>query len=107
MNNSELEKSRKLHKELEIDMKFNENFEPTSSRRNVTKSLFDAVGRIRETGQDVCDCLCNSCTGCHFPCSRCKSQKCGKSCRRCRNDYVERIKIEGAKENKTILNPNF
>lgn len=44
-------------------------------------TMFDAKGRYRASGLDICDCLDNTCPGCHFPCQRCENTKCGPCCR--------------------------
>lgn len=90
---------------LKIDMKFNDEFDPSQSRRNDSKSIYDTYGRIRVTRKDVCDCLDNRCVGCHFPCKWCKSTKCGPTCRKNRNDYTKKIEIDGADD--IIFNRNF
>lgn len=44
-------------------------------------TLYDGNGFIRATQEDLCDCLDVRCPGCHFPCLKCRSQKCGLQCR--------------------------
>lgn len=46
-----------------------------------SKNIYDENGHIRATGKDLCDCLDETCPGCHFPCSKCNSNKCGHECR--------------------------
>lgn len=99
-------KNSKTPKDLEIDMRFNDDFDPKYSKRITTKSMYDGSGRIRATRADVCDCLDNSCSGCHFPCRKCQSNKCGKECRRHRNDYVDCIRTDG-EDNVVYKNTNF
>lgn len=99
-------KRKKLSEELDIDMKFNKDFEPSKSSRNATKTVYDGSGRIRSSGKDVCDCLRDSCCGCHFPCSKCKSSKCGIECRNNRNDYTTYIESDDGKCEKRFNN-NF
>ena len=44
-------------------------------------ALYDKHGIHRQSGRDLCDCMLLSCSGCHFPCSSCRSNKCGHICR--------------------------
>ena len=39
---------------------------------------------VLENGEtkDLCDCLEESCSGCHFQCKKCRSPKCGHECRK-------------------------
>lgn len=99
--------NRAIKKNLEIDMKFNEDFSPTKSQRNASKSIYTGAGRIRQSGLDACDCLNNDCIGCHFPCQNCKSSKCGNLCRKNRDDYIRSIRIDSGCGEKKIYNPNF
>lgn len=57
-------------------------------------TTFDAKGRYRANGLDICDCLDNECPGCHFPCSHCKNPKCGPCCRVNRKWPFESIEHE-------------
>ncbi|XP_077515781.1 uncharacterized protein LOC144125879 isoform X2 [Amblyomma americanum] len=51
---------------------------------------------IHITGnKDMCDCLRLECPGCHFPCPKCGSSKCGDECRCNRNYTYEQIEIDG------------
>lgn len=45
----------------------------------------DGNGRLITGNVDLCDCQDKNCTGCHFPCNACGSEKCGIECRRNRN----------------------
>ncbi|KAB0804959.1 hypothetical protein PPYR_01929 [Photinus pyralis] len=91
--------------------RFLENFDPESSareRRKLTRkvnqiiptrripgALFDEYGVHIVSGVDLCDCLQKSCPGCHFPCPKCKSQKCGPECR-CNRKYIyDQIEYHG------------
>lgn len=99
--------AKRLEKELKIDMKFNDDFDPKRAKRNESKSIYGSDGRIRNTHKDVCDCLDNRCVGCHFPCKRCMSTKCGPNCRQNRNDYTTHIRIDGRNKKGIAYNPNF
>ncbi len=43
--------------------------------------MYDYTGRLIVDGRDLCDCLEPNCPGCHFPCVKCDSEKCGHECR--------------------------
>lgn len=90
--------------------KFMENFDPERSlreRRKLTRkinsnirrpagALYDEVGCHIATGIDLCDCLNKDCIGCHFPCPKCKSTKCGSDCRVNRKYMYEQIEYQGS-----------
>jgi hypothetical protein len=59
--------------------------------------MYDELGLYLENSSDICDCLNLDCPGCHFPCSKCGSEKCGQECRCCRRYIFESIEIEGTK----------
>lgn len=56
---------------------------------------YNARGIHIKTNKDACDCLQDDCPGCHFPCPKCGSQKCGDECRCNRNYAYEQIEEEG------------
>lgn len=80
---------------VNLKSKFLEDFDPEQSSRerrklsrknyngpsNRSTGLFDERGRYRTNAANVCDCLDESCVGCHFPCPVCKSNKCASPCR--------------------------
>lgn len=68
-------------------------------------SMFDEKGRYRSNGADICDCLDNTCPGCHFPCPSCKSTKCGPFCRVNRKWPFETIEHDG--KDVVIRNKNL
>jgi len=92
--------------------KFMENFDPECSARerrkitrrviavnNITRKVpgaaYDDSGIHIASGVDLCDCLQKACPGCHFPCPKCKSPKCGIECR-CNRKYVyDQIEYHG------------
>lgn len=57
--------------------------------------LYDERGRYRNTGADACDCLDDSCVGCHWPCEMCRSSKCANTCRVTRKWAYETIEHDG------------
>lgn len=96
--------------------KFMENFNPKTSERVkrkkkkvqyfsstgrtkglATQNVHAADGTIAATGKDLCDCLQGDCSGCHYPCLKCSSKKCGTECRMNRKWYYERVEVEGTK----------
>lgn len=95
--------------------KFMENFDPDTSLRERRKlsrrigvrrppgALYDESGVHIETYVDLCDCLQRTCTGCHFPCPKCKSQKCGIECRVNRKFMYDQIEYQGC--DTTVKNP--
>ncbi|KAK7067078.1 ARF7 effector protein C-terminus [Halocaridina rubra] len=94
--------------------KFMENFNPKTSERVKRKKkkvqYFNSNARTKgqnsqfahgptgclvATGKDLCDCLQEDCSGCHFPCPKCSSKKCGSECRVSRKWYYEKVDVEG------------
>lgn len=57
--------------------------------------MYDEAGRLLENSLDICDCLENDCPGCHFPCPKCGSEKCGSECRCERRWTYEQVEVEG------------
>ncbi|PSN45826.1 hypothetical protein C0J52_05521 [Blattella germanica] len=93
------------------NMKFMENFDPERSNREKRKltrkiytggrkqmNLYDEKGILISVGKDLCDCLDDTCPGCHFPCPKCHSCKCGHECRVNRKWMYDSIEIEGTDE---------
>uniref|UniRef100_T1JDY0 ARF7 effector protein C-terminal domain-containing protein n=1 Tax=Strigamia maritima TaxID=126957 RepID=T1JDY0_STRMM len=97
--------------------KFLENWTPESSNREtrkLTRKIYKEGGRkwqsyneqgiFIKSNSDFCDCLEETCPGCHFPCLRCTSAKCGHECRNNRKWTYDYVEIEGA--DYTIRNPH-
>ena len=63
-------------KKKEQTSKAKEFFSP---KRAVKK--YDRKGRLLVNQADLCDCLSKECPGCFYPCPKCKSTKCGPTCR--------------------------
>ncbi|XP_029168998.1 ARL14 effector protein isoform X2 [Nylanderia fulva] len=89
-----------------LSKKFLRNFDPEHSEREKRKlhrrlyhshrkQLYDEKGVFVRTSDDVCDCLKSECPGCHFPCSKCSSPKCGHECRNNRKWAYDTIQCEG------------
>ncbi|EEC12333.1 hypothetical protein IscW_ISCW009805 [Ixodes scapularis] len=55
------------------------------------------------SNSDSCDCLMVGCPGCHFPCPKCGSAKCGDECRSNRSYVYEHLELDG--HNGLIQNP--
>ncbi|XP_047476736.1 uncharacterized protein LOC125030619 isoform X5 [Penaeus chinensis] len=94
--------------------KFMENFNPKTSERvrrkkkkvqyfsssgrnknQMQQAYHGPDGRILSSGKDLCDCLQPSCPGCHYPCPKCNSSKCGNECRINRKWFYEKVEVEG------------
>lgn len=56
--------------------------------------------------RDLCDCLEMDCPGCHFPCPKCSSPKCGTFCRVGRKVQIERITCDG-KPDLVVYSPFY
>ncbi|KAK7116348.1 hypothetical protein V1264_002041 [Littorina saxatilis] len=93
---------------LDANGTFMSNFDPERSQREMRKlnrkihkenkksnQMYDEAGRLLENSLDICDCLENDCPGCHFPCPKCGSEKCGSECRCERRWTYEQVEVEG------------
>lgn len=78
---------------------------PSLPRKVGSVSLYDSNGIFRTTQEDICDCFNKKCPGCHFPCEKCKSEKCGPTCRVFRRYIFEQIEYDGKAEVK--INPKY
>jgi len=61
-------------------------------------------------GADACDCLVVGCPGCHLPCPRCLSPKCGAECRSNRTWFYTEVEMEGSRSkiiNDVLLKDRF
>ncbi|KAK0073749.1 hypothetical protein PV325_009303 [Microctonus aethiopoides] len=91
-----------------VAKKFLRDFDPQSSEREKRKLhrrlypgskkhiLYDECGVFIQTGTNICDCLQSDCSGCHLPCSKCGSNKCGHECRIHRRWIYDSIENEGS-----------
>merc|ERR1712062_849159 len=93
-NPSEREK-RKLKKKT--------NYKDSARGRN-KNNVYDEKGILISCGKDVCDCMDDSCPGCHFPCPKCRSNKCGNECRQNRKWMFESVELDG-NPNSVKYNP--
>nr|ACO15123.1 C11orf46 homolog [Caligus clemensi] len=64
--------------------------------------LYDEKGVLIKTGMDLCDCLEMECPGCHFPCHKCNSPKCGHECRSNRRWQFESKETDGERRNSHV-----
>merc|ERR550519_676340 len=65
-------------------------------------SLYDSEGVLLQSGLDLCDCLEDSCPGCHLPCSNCSSPKCGHLCRSGRHWQYTSVVQDGFPRSKVL-----
>ena len=63
--------------------------------KSKTQTVFDEKGILRHNGKDLCDCMIPNCPGCHFPCPKCQSEKCGAECRQNRKWQYESSELDG------------
>jgi len=77
--------------------RINYNVKDMISNNTKANVVHDTDGRlVNHNGLDLCDCLESSCPGCHNPCPRCESTKCGTECRSKRKWLYEHILVEGS-----------
>lgn len=91
-----------------VTKKFLRNFDPERSEREKRKlhrrlyqgnkrhTLYNEEGIWIITGDNLCDCLSLECAGCHFPCPKCRSRKCGHECRINRKWTYDTVENEGS-----------
>merc|ERR1719229_685746 len=70
---------------------------------NKATLVYDDKGLLIDSKLDLCDCLEELCPGCHFPCPKCRSNKCGGECRQGRKWQYESLEVEGL-ENRVKKN---
>jgi len=105
---SKTEKALKnLKSKQDVNSTFMSDFNPNVSRREKAKvgrkplsskaksTIYDDKGSLLGSGLDLCDCLDDDCPGCHFPCSKCRSNKCGHECRQNRKWQYDTVEIDG------------
>jgi ARF7 effector protein C-terminus len=71
-------------------------------RRGNKSRIYDDRGVRLCDNRDVCDCLNVDCPGCHMPCPRCSSAKCGAECRVNRIWFYSEVEIEGGPRSKIV-----
>lgn len=79
----------------------------TETYKGRTSRHYNARGIHIASNKDACDCLQADCPGCHFPCAKCGSSKCGVECRGNRNWAYEQLEIDGVPDTvyqNTLLN---
>ena len=65
--------------------------------RHRATRMYTSDGKRLSDGADVCDCLIHTCPGCHFPCPKCLSPKCGAECRNNRTWFYMEVENEGSR----------
>lgn len=109
--NKKVRALKTLKAKTDENSKFMSNFDPTASRRVKQKvsgktyqfppiqgkksAVYDHRGVIVQFGADMCDCLVPLCPGCHFPCPKCRSAKCGHECRVNRKWQYDTVELDG------------
>ena len=76
---------------------------PGTDFRLKKNQVYDEYGRVLADSSNRCDCLEPRCPGCHFPCPKCGSEKCGVECRCNRRWYYSELEVEGTNR-KRMLN---
>lgn len=100
-------RSNKIYKEADM---FLADFRHESSARETRKlnkkcykdgkgrgkaTLYDEKGILLSADKDLCDCMEEACPGCHFPCNKCRSNKCGHECRQNRKWVFDCVELDG------------
>lgn len=65
--------------------------------------VYDSQGIHINSKKDLCDCLHLECPGCHLPCKRCGSTKCGLRCRCDRKWMYTQVVEQHPFEESTVL----
>jgi len=68
---------------------------PVGTATTKKSNIYDNKGILIAHGLDLCDCLIQECPGCHFPCPRCRSTKCGHECRNNRKWVYDTVELDG------------
>lgn len=71
-------------------------------RRKIKNTLYNEEGILIGSFKDLCDCMTESCPGCHYECPKCQSTKCGHKCRNNRNWMFKSVMIDGFPEEEKV-----
>ena len=86
---------RRSAKTRKVLLRQDEVLKNNQSLLKSSKKVYDSKGVLLHNRRDMCDCLTEDCPGCHFPCPKCKSSKCGHECRRNRMWEYDSVEVDG------------
>merc|ERR1712018_986638 len=73
----------------------NINYRESGKGKSKNVNIYDEKGVMKFCKKDLCDCMDDECPGCHFPCPKCRSNKCGHECRQNRKWMFDCVELDG------------